>query len=257
MPDRLVPAILTYNEEPNIGRTLDALCWAPLVVVLDSCSTDRTEAIARSYPNVLWMVRAFDNHAAQWRVALDAAAEHAEFVLALDADMVVPAAFRDEFDTAFLASGRLCAVVPFDHRLLGHPMRGTLLQPQLRLFHARQVRVEQAGHTQHFACDAPPYHFQTAIIHDDRKPLEDWLRAQSRYSALECARIAAGAPRGRDRLRAAGLMPLVAWFLAYLRAGGPFGGRAAYCYALERLTYESLLAMRVLRQRLAAEKEKP
>jgi hypothetical protein len=44
----------------------------------------------------------------------------------------------------------------------------------------------------------------------------------------------------------AGLMPFIAGTAAYMRAGGPWAGKAAYRYALERLTYEALLAMRVL-----------
>lgn len=42
MLDQITPLILTYNEEPNIGRVLERLTWAREVVVLDSGSTDRT-----------------------------------------------------------------------------------------------------------------------------------------------------------------------------------------------------------------------
>ena len=40
--------VITRNEEARLGRTLAALDWADQVVVVDSGSTDGTEAIARA-----------------------------------------------------------------------------------------------------------------------------------------------------------------------------------------------------------------
>ncbi|HXC62838.1 MAG TPA: glycosyltransferase family 2 protein, partial [bacterium] len=39
--------ILTKNEEANLPGCLESLRWAAQVVVVDSCSTDRTVALAR------------------------------------------------------------------------------------------------------------------------------------------------------------------------------------------------------------------
>ena len=44
------PLILTFNEAPNLRRTLEKLKWAKQIVVLDSFSTDETLEIARSSP---------------------------------------------------------------------------------------------------------------------------------------------------------------------------------------------------------------
>ena len=79
--------MLTYNEAPNIDRTLAKLRWASRVVVVDSFSTDETEAICARYPNVDLKRRRFDSHAEQWNWGLDQV--QSDWVLSLDADYVL------------------------------------------------------------------------------------------------------------------------------------------------------------------------
>ncbi len=76
--------IITYNEARNIGRCLDSLKGvADEIVVVDSFSTDETEAICRA-SNVRFFQRVFDGYAQQKNWALEQASH--DFVLSLDAD---------------------------------------------------------------------------------------------------------------------------------------------------------------------------
>jgi hypothetical protein len=94
------------------------------------------------------------------------------------------------------------------------------------------------------------FQFRNRIIHDDRKTMDRWAESQISYSRLERLRILSSTDlKLKDRLRRAGVMPLIAGSLAYLRAGGPLRGSAALQYAYERLTYEALLAIRLLEDR--------
>ena len=61
----LTALIITFNEEPNIGRVLERLGWVPRVVVLDSGSTDATLAICATFANVEVFTRPFDSFAGQ------------------------------------------------------------------------------------------------------------------------------------------------------------------------------------------------
>src|SRR5262245_31635858 len=79
--------VLTYNEAPNIGRTLEKLTWAHRVLVIDSFSTDETLAIAKRFPNVDVLQRRFDSFAGQCNFGL--AHVDSEWVLSLDADYVL------------------------------------------------------------------------------------------------------------------------------------------------------------------------
>src|SRR6267142_5887896 len=98
----ITPVILTHNEDQNIRSTLASLAWAPRIVLVDSGSNDQTEEIARSFDNVDWFVRTFDNHRAQWRYAIHDTRIETEYVLALDADMRLAPGFNDELQD-FLA----------------------------------------------------------------------------------------------------------------------------------------------------------
>jgi glycosyltransferase involved in cell wall biosynthesis len=253
----ITPLILTYNEEPNIERTLNALRWARKVVMLDSGSTDKTEQIARSYENVAWQTRPFDNHKAQWEYGIHSTGIETEYVLSLDADYEVPAQFVDELAQEFLPGGWAGGLTSFTYSFYGHPLSGSVYPAQFRVFKRSAVEVAQLGHTQVFSINGPTYNFRARLIHDDRKPLERWVSSQLAYQVLNEEILANGGTRWRDHLRRFAIMPPVMALLAYLRAGGPFRGAAAARYAYERAVCESLLAIRVLNARLRADSEQP
>ena len=71
MLEDITPVILTFNEEANIGRTLERLNWARDIVVVDSFSTDATVSIASRNNRVRVFQRVFDSHALQWNFAIE------------------------------------------------------------------------------------------------------------------------------------------------------------------------------------------
>ncbi|SRR6266571_862603 len=252
----VTPLILTYNEEANIARALSSLQWAKRIVVLDSGSTDSTESIAKAFSNVDWYVRPFDSAGLQWEYGIRRTDILTDYVLALGADMAPSEEFIRELKNEFLPKNYVGGIVRFEYRLHGQPLGGSLLRPRLMLFNAAKVQVSQRGHTEEFSVGGSTYRFKSAIIHDDRKPIERWVNSQLSYSALEANRLLADRSlRWRDSLRLMGIMPPVAAILAYIRAGGPFRGAAAARYAYERATFESLLALRLISSRLDDKKD--
>ena len=245
---RVTPVVLTLNEEPNIGRLLEDLAWARTVVVVDSGSTDRTADVARRFGNVRWLVRPFDSHASQWQFAIGSA--DTDYVLALDADYRVPADFVGELGRSFLPGGFAAGVAGFRYCIHGQPLRGSVYPAKVVVVRRDAVRITQPGHSQVIDADGPQYRFEARLSHDDRKPLQRFVRSQLDYARLEADRLRhTTSPRWQDRLRRTAVMPFVAGPGAYLAAGGPLAGWAAVQYACERTLFECLLAMEILRRR--------
>jgi glycosyltransferase involved in cell wall biosynthesis len=251
--DDITPLILTWNEAPNLGRTLARLAWAREVVIVDSGSTDGTQQIAARHPGARVLERAFDDHTSQWNFGL--AAVTTPWVLALDADYVLGEGFetevvvRDDAVDAYEAAFRYC--------VFGRPLRGSLYPPRALLFRRDRCRYVQDGHTQRLQVSGALGRLQTRVDHDDRKPLSRWLSAQDKYAVLEVDKLLATDPATLglpDRLRRTGWAALPAVLVHTLLVKGVLfdGWRGGY-YALQRLLAEILLALRLLERRLNRE----
>src|SRR5260370_7058632 len=239
----ITPVILTYNEDHNIASTLNALAWAPRIVLLDSGSNDRTEQIARSFGNVSGFVRRLDDQRSQWTSAIQETAIATEYVLALGADMRAGAGLQDELQGFLRLREFAGAWTPFEYRVLGRRLPGSIYPAQVRVFRKHDVRIDQPGHSQVFHVPGPLCRFRSSLIHEDQKPIDRWLNNQMKYASLEAARIK-GIPTKnlKDKLRMAGLSPAIWSMWAYLKAGGPINHSASRAYACERLIFEALLA---------------
>jgi len=243
----ITPLVLTFNEAPNIGRTLDSLLWADRIVVLDSFSTDGTVELCRRYRQVVVVQRAFDNHANQWNAGLELIST--PWVLSLDADYVLTDGLAREFEQLADADadGYLAR---FIYCVLGQPLRASLYPPVLVLFRRARARYVQEGHTQRLRLDGPTRWLEGRVRHDDRKALDRWFVDQCRYSALEAAHLRQ-APPGElsvvDRIRRLiVLAPLLV--LPYVLIGRCvlLDGRAGWFYAGQRMVSEVMLSLRLL-----------
>src|ERR1700756_5746632 len=95
MPQRLSVAIITKNEEMNIGRCLNAVHdWVDEIVVVDSGSTDRTKEICARYDKVKWFEQKWLGYGQQKNYANSKTA--GDYILSLDADEVVSPELRED-----------------------------------------------------------------------------------------------------------------------------------------------------------------
>ncbi|WP_396274957.1 glycosyltransferase family 2 protein [Hyphomonas sp.] len=246
--DQVTPLILTFNEEANISRTLAALTWARRIVVVDSCSTDRTLGILRDVPAVELVIRPFDTHASQWNAGLDLITTG--WVLSLDADYIVTPSLLMEMASAIAGAEQLAIHgfrIPFRYCIAGRPLRGTVLPPRIALFCREHAFYRDDGHTQDLQLSGLCSDLRQPIFHDDRKPLSRWLWAQNRYLALEVSKLM-GTPLNQlslaDRLRKRHVIaPFAVLILCLIRHGGLFDGWRGWFYAFQRMYVETLLSL--------------
>jgi glycosyltransferase involved in cell wall biosynthesis len=187
--DYTTPVILTFDEADNISRVLDRLSWAKDIVIVDSGSHDGTQDIIARYPSARIYTRAFDDHASQWNFAIKETDIQTEWVLALDADHVMTLDMVRELSgisPAFEISGYR---VTFKYCVLGRQLSGSLYPPLISIFRRARAHYVQQGHTQRIVVDGRIGSLKSCLLHDDRKSLGRWLKAQNRYMRLEAALI--------------------------------------------------------------------
>lgn len=246
--------ILTFNEAPNLARTLGRVSWAKDVVVVDSGSTDDTREIAARHPNVRVFVRAFTSHADQWNYGLTGTGITSEWVLALDADFVLPEAAIDELARLTPDPGTGGYRAPFRYCINGRPLRGAAYPPVVVLYRRAGATYVQDGHTQRVAVTGRIEPLAAPIFHDDRKALRHWLASQIRYQELEADKLTS-VPMSSlnlvDRARRLIVVAPPAMFCyCYFLRGGVLDGTAGLYYALQRTAAELILSLNLVERML-------
>jgi len=258
----LTALVLTYNEQENIRRNLEALVWVPKVIVVDSFSTDQTLEIALSFPNVQIVQRVFDTHANQWNAGLDRI--DTEWALTLDADYILTAELQEEIKKIEPSSEMALYWGEFDYCIFGRPLRASIYPPRVILFRTKRARYVDEGHTQQLRIKGKLGKLKGKVWHDDRKPLRRWFQSQDRYSEIEAKYLLEQGARSRERGGGEELsrtdrwrmkivvVPILMPFYLLLVRGLVFDGWSGWYYAFQRTIAELMLAVRLLEARLRA-----
>lgn len=255
------PLILTLNESPNIGRTLDRLTWFQDIVVVDSYSSDDTLQIVGRHSNARIFQRKFDNHAQQWNFGLRETSIETDWVLALDADYILTEDFLQELGTLEPEADVAGYRVRFRYCIAGRPLRGAVYTPVVLLYRRSCAEYLQDGHTQRVRVSGRVLDLENPILHDDRKSLSRWIAAQDRYMRLEAEKLLASewsilAWSGRIRkLRIVAPFAMLCYCL-FIR-GLILDGRAGLFYSFQRAVAELLLSLRLLQHDLSKRNDGP
>jgi glycosyltransferase involved in cell wall biosynthesis len=179
-------AIVTLNEERNIGRTLKSVGWADEIVLVDSGSTDRTTEIARQYGANI-MVEPWRGFVGQKNYALELCTQ--SWVLALDADEEVSSPLADEIRSVTCDPNALEGYwIPRKNLFLGRWMRhgGLYPDPKLRLF--RRGHAFSTGRDPHDRYElktaGKTARLSAAMIHHTYPTLDVYLEHMNRYSGV-------------------------------------------------------------------------
>jgi glycosyltransferase involved in cell wall biosynthesis len=248
MLNSITPLILTYNEAPNIARTLKQLIWANRIVVIDSFSTDETLDILSKFHQVEVFQRKFDSFASQCNYGLSKI--NTVWVLSLDADYIVSQELFSEIESLQEEPGLNSYIVPFKYCIFGKRLRGTLLPPRQILYKRNKATYQEDGHAHRVSVEGDSKLLSACIYHDDRKALTRWLWAQDRYMIIEAQKLLE-TPESQlslgDRIRKQKILaPLVILFYCLILKGGILDGWHGWYYAFQRVLAEILLSIRII-----------
>jgi glycosyltransferase involved in cell wall biosynthesis len=250
--DQITPLIITFNEAPNIARTLGKLTWARRIVVIDSGSTDETLDLLRRYRQVEVIHHPFTDFASQCNFGLTHVAS--PWVLSLDADYELSDALVAELKSLAPADRVAGYQARFVYRIHGRNLRGTLYPPRTVLYRKEKARYRSEGHGHRVVIDGEVLPFDGVIYHDDRKPLTHWFATQRIYAQREADYLLDGSRGARsrtDRIRLMGWpAPFGALFYALFVKGCVLDGWPGWYYALQRVTAETLIALELIDRRL-------
>jgi glycosyltransferase involved in cell wall biosynthesis len=252
MLSEITPLVLTFNEAPNIRRTLEKLTWAQNILVLDSFSTDETLQIVRSFPQARVAQRPFDSFAGQCNFGL--AQITTGWVLSLDADYVLSDELIEEIKSLKPPASVAGYSARFKYCVCGRPLRASLYPPRTVLYRRELAQYRDEGHGHRVQVQGAVAALRGFIFHDDRKSLDRWIDGQKRYARLEAQHLLA-APNAElnlaDRLRKCIVAaPFLVLLDTLFAKGLILDGWPGWFYVFQRTFAEILLSLRLIERKL-------
>lgn len=173
--------VITYNEEPNIGRCLSSLAFTDEIVVLDSHSTDRTVEIARAFTDKVSR-REFTGFSDQKNAAMALASN--DWVLIVDADEVVTPELASEVRSAVGSDSFAAYRMPRLTCFAGKPIRHCGWYPDHVTRLARRSKSRFGDRLVHetLEVDGPVGSLTSDLIHYSYRDLDDLVRKVTEYS---------------------------------------------------------------------------
>jgi glycosyltransferase involved in cell wall biosynthesis len=268
--------IITYNEEANLGRTLESV--QPLVsngkgeiIVVDSGSTDRTVEIAKSFGAKVF-VEEWKGYAAQKNSAIDKAI--GDWILSLDADEEVDRDLQQALGDTVEGLERVAALkqanvhdltvedarsdveyhintildggfsglwVPRKNQFLGRWLRhgGFWPDPKLRFFRRGSGRFEDRAVHEDVRLDGKTGQIRYgSLLHHSYPMLSDYIEHMNRYSSLGAEMVVA---KGKVRFSVINIVvrPLATFVYNYLLRLGFLDGREGLLLHLYHAAYVS------------------
>ncbi|WP_026733067.1 glycosyltransferase family 2 protein [Fischerella sp. PCC 9605] len=259
--------ILTYNEELDISACIESAMLSDDIIVVDSCSSDRTVEFASHYP-IRVVQHAFESHGRQRTWMLENIPPKYEWVYILEADERMTPELFAECEQAIHNPNYIGYYVAERVIFMNTWIRRSTQYPryQLRLFHHGKVWFADYGHTEREVCDgATSFLKETYPHYTCSKGLNRWIEKHNRYSSDEARETLYQLENGNvnwwhlffgssevERRRALKDLslrlparPLLRFLYMYFILGGCLDGRAGLAWCTLQAFYEYLILLKV------------
>lgn len=206
-------AIITLNAVSQLAACLESVRFAEEIVVVDSGSSDGTQALAEQY-GVRVIQQEWLGFGPQKQFAVEAASH--DWVLCLDADERVTPALQAAIENALGKPSAAAFRFPRCNRFLGRYLKHGEGYPDwsLRLFDRRQARWSSDAVHEKVEADCAVGELRADLLHDSAESLASYLTKQNRYTTLAAEMaLAAGKRASFGRIA---LSPIVRFVKFYV-----------------------------------------
>jgi len=182
--EKISVAIITKDEERNIGDCLESVKWADEIVVVDNGSTDRTLSICQEYGARIFQEE-WKGYSGQKNSAIEKAGN--EWVLNLDADERVSPELRQEMQKSLEGNQGVNGYwIPRKNFFLGQWIRycGWYPDLNLRLFRKSRGRFGERVVHERLELEGKALTLTHPLIHETYRSLSDFFQRMDRYSTL-------------------------------------------------------------------------
>lgn len=199
MTSVLIP---TLNEEKNVEVALESAAdLSDDIVVLDSGSSDGTEAIVRRFAansrqgTVRFISHAFEGYGKQWNWAIENVEWRYPWLFLLAADERITHELSAEIKEIFsnpLPENQAAFFMRRKFIWMGRWIRHGGIYPfwDARLFKIGSARYDDRGINEHLIINGAHLRLKGSIIHEDRREsLDPWTLKHLKYADLECATL--------------------------------------------------------------------
>jgi glycosyltransferase involved in cell wall biosynthesis len=266
--------ILTYNEELDIGPCIESVLASqdptqttPIdIIVVDSCSRDRTREVAERYP-VRFIEHAFVSHGQQRTWMIRNVPTPHEWIYILEADeRMTPALMAEACQTVqnpehigYFAAERVM--------FMGQWIKHSTQYPryQMRLFRKDRVWFSDYGHTEREECDGSTGYLKETYPHYTQgKGFARWFDKHNTYSSNEAKETVKQLGQGgiawrdlflgqteiarrhalKDLSHRIPFRPLVRFLYMYFVLRGCLDGRAGFAWCMLQAFYEYMIVLK-------------
>jgi len=173
--------VITLNEERNIEECLSSCSWADEIVVVDSCSKDRTVEIARQFTDKVF-VEEWKGQGAHKNLAVQEATK--AWVFSIDADERVTPELADEIRSAVMQARHDAYALKRKNLYRGKWIKrgGWWPDKVKRLFRKEKARFNNAVIHDALQVDGSVGELKNPLIHYPRRSAIDFAERAVRYS---------------------------------------------------------------------------
>jgi glycosyltransferase involved in cell wall biosynthesis len=258
--------IFTLDEAVHLPSCIATLQWCDEVIVVDSFSTDDTEAVARA-SGARFVQHHFEGFGSQRNWALEHAMPRHAWVLILDADERVPTELAGEIAARLASVSEETGAFRVRRRfyMWGRWLRHSSLYPNwvVRLVHRDRVRYVNRGHAETQEVRGQIEELEHDLIDENLKGIDEWFDRQGRYARKEADHELAEELRARFHWRDVGAAdplvrraalkrlswrvpgrPLLYFFYSYVVRGGFRDGRDGLVFSLMKAVYQAMIVVK-------------